>query len=248
MKTLATHHSVLLRKFLIVAALSSLAVFGVMTFDNAPLYNIGFALLMVVLSIAHSNKANLLSLFIILGADRVIGKINIFLLLSTPVGESAITKIVIYSITLFVVIKFRYQTLSKIVLAALCIAIPIEIYWFNTGYAAPHIDFFFLGLAQAIFLRYALLMKAVIFRPLKGVTPHNMDFNISELVFLSAMVKLIMMGEYLVRHLTGFPSLVIYYAYDYLQHSINIMFIAVIAFYSFYEPEKMGNKIKSNTV
>jgi hypothetical protein len=207
--------------------------FGMISFNNASLFNLSFACLLVILSIAHFENKNLLSLFFILIVSRVVGEGFALVIESTML----FIKVGAYVLTISLALLFFYQTLSRLTLLILAFTIPVEIYWYVSDYSAPQIFFFFLVISQTIVQRYFLSMRAGYFRSWGDMKPQNLDYNLSELLFVSGIVNLIMILEYLFRHLTGINLLVIYAAYEYLQHVITMLFVFTILLYTVSHPK-----------
>lgn len=218
---------------LLVVCLMTVIVFGIISFNDASLFNLSFACLLVILSIVHSENKNLLSLFLILIVSRVVGEGFALMIGSTML----LIKIGVYALTVTLALLFFYQTLSRLTLLVLAFTIPVEIYWYISNYSAPQIFFFFLVISQTIVQRYFLFMRAGYFRSWGDMKPQNLDYNLSELLFASGSVNLVMIIEYLFRHLTGINLLVIYTVYEYLQHIITMMFVFTILLYTVSHPK-----------
>lgn len=232
MFNLQKHSSKTLNGLLTLLTLVLLLIFSVVSFENHLLFSLCFILLMTVLCVAHSNRSNLFTLFIILALNRLTDEGIDSIILYSIAGTLLYVKAVFYFVSITVLVVLRYQMLSKISLLSLLVVLPVEYYWYQTNYSAPMIYFFYVGLAQTVFMRYTLLVKGRIFSFIKGVGSQNMDFNVSEVCALSGFVMLAMIAEYLIRHLSGLDIDIVYDSYEFLQHGISVMWIFIILYYS----------------
>jgi hypothetical protein len=211
-------------------------ILGFVSFDNPNMFSNAFVALMIILCMVHKGNHNLITLFLILVMSRMMSAGEAALVGMEAFSSSILLKVVVYSLATTVAFIFRYQMLSKLLFASLLIVIPAEVYWYYTGYPAPMIHIFYMGVTQTILVRYALLTRPVLFHSWGEVKPTNLDFKMSKFFFLTAIINLAMVFEYLVRHLTDYYPLIIYSAYEYLQHSASVLMIIVVLFYTVAKP------------
>jgi hypothetical protein len=223
---------------LFILSLSFVVLFGLYSFNKPNLFNLVYFCLVIVLTLLHAGHRDLITLFLLLGVSRVIGELCVRFF-DFDVTESFEMRMLTYSIVGYVSFILRYQLLAKLILLSLMVVIPIEIYWFMTQYSAPRIHYYYITLMHTVVLRYVLMMRAGLFRFVKGTKPQNIDYNLSELMWLSAIFNLTLIAEYLVRHLTGIDILIIYISFPYIQHTLACMGIMIILFYTLSHPKML---------
>lgn len=214
--------------FIFVGALVIFSIGNPYMFDRVAL------VMLILIGIAYYNNKDILSLFVILFVDRSLG--IAYFQLPDAVG---LGKIMLYSFVLATTYIFRYQLLAKMILCSLLITIPVEIYWYKTGYDAPAISYYYFVAALAVIVNYCLLMRSGLFRFWGKVRPQNFDYNQSELFFLGGCTHLVMILEYLIRHLTGLNILVFYASYEYIQQSLSGLNLMIILYYTVSHPKML---------
>lgn len=226
--------------WLLIASIAIVTVFAIISFNNPNLFNLVFISLTLSLVLLHSGHRDLITLFAILGVSRLFGELcDQAFLFDLNIVDALEFRLIIYAVVAIACILLRYQLLSKIILFSLIVVIPIEIYWFTTDYPAPSIHYYYITLLHTIILRYVLIMRSGIFRFIKGIQPQNLDFNLSELMCFSAIINLLLIIEYLIRHLSGKPLLLVYSAFPILQHILACASIMIILFYTISHPKML---------
>lgn len=187
--------------------------------------------LLVILFVTNYHQKAVVTVISILLVDRLVG-----LAIFEFIEATSLFKVIIYSLVSLIVVIFKKQWLSKITLASLSIALPAEIYWFNSGYSAPALYYYYIVLAQIIVVRYLLLQRAGLFFKWIKTRPSSMDYNLSEVYFLSGIINVFMIFEYLLRHLTGMDVFAVYITYEYAQQAVTALYVVVILFYTISHP------------
>lgn len=212
-------------------------IYGAISFNDSYIFNMVFVTLMILLCMLHSGHSDLVSLFFLL----IISRVTVVIFFNIGHVEFLVSsftfRLVVYSSIGLLAFYLRYQSLSKIIGLLYLITIPAEIYWYMTDYEAPFIGYYFIGIAISMSLKLGLLMRPVIFRSWGNVRSNNLDYNISEVFFLTALVDVLMIIEYLIRHIFGKNILVVYNAYEYLQHTCSMLVVFLILYYAVSHPK-----------
>jgi hypothetical protein len=233
------------KNLLFILAFLLTLIFGVISFKNAYVYISVCVTVMILLSLYHDRNRDLISLFLILIASWLLVFVEAWTIKSEVLSSSLIFKVIVYCSTTLIAIIFRYQLLAKIILISLLVVVPVEIYWYQTGYSAPFIYYFYVGFCHTIAIRFAFLMRTALFRSWGANKPNNLDFNVSEVFVISAIVDLIMVTEYLIRHLSGVNILVVYNAYEYLQHICAVLIVLLMFYHTIIQPNAFNKPVHS---
>jgi hypothetical protein len=203
----------------------------IVSFDKPVILDFSFIALLFMIGLMHFRNRNIISLFLILILDRLVSYSISFM----P-EANLLTKCFTYLSVIGFATLLRYQSLSKWVLASLLITLPAEIVWYITGYEAPPLYSYYMGITQIVILRYFLLMRMGYFCKWKSIVPQQMDYTISELMLFSGWTQLFVLTESWLRHLLGIDIMWIYRSYGYVQHSISALLIMAILFYTLWHP------------
>lgn len=126
--------------------------------------------------------------------------------------------VIFYILSFVIVYKFKFDGQIKgLLLPILVICCLAHIYWYFVDYDAPNLGIYVLSIALNCYVRYLLTFRAHItaeydFINLSGIT---LDFDIYRLTSFSNILIALMVGEYLIRHLTPLNPMLIYETYSY---------------------------------
>ena len=172
----------------------------------------------------------------------MLGVITIIFLLRTfeeitwlYLGDSNLTKFVIYPSCIIISFYLRYDWAAKIFLYIGILASTTELYWLYEDYQAPQIYW------NMTLVAITLISRNLIFSRV-SITEHylskimrleaksiNLDWIIYRLYGLSLILQIIVILEYLIRHLFGASELVLfYYSSAYAIRAISTLSIWAI--------------------
>ena len=186
-----------------------------MTFGNPILFDrIVLAALLGAALVSYRFNPNLLGLVAILLAGRVIEE-SIWLIRN----EQWLFRIGVYIVGLGLCYWLRYTHLAKVTAATIILVGLTNLYWHFTGYDAPRLTWSVIILLLDQVVRHLVFLRphytARLIQRTDGLTWLRADRQLYDLLTLQIILKTLSVGEYLIRHLTGYPVLAIYQAYPY---------------------------------
>ena len=218
-----------IQRFVILVMSVAVVLGGFFTFGDAELFDRIFLGLLIALIIYFRDDKNLASIFAIIAIGRVFEEL-IWLVLS----DLNIVKALIYGICMWTFYLIRYDILAKLAMAVTGVVICAEIYWFYTKYEnAPSVIWYVLTALQDLLIRHFVFLRPVIFK--KWISPISslpLDLQIYQIAGVFVVVQLIIISEYLARHLLGLDSLIVYTYYPYVAHILGVSMLWVTLNYS----------------
>lgn len=209
----------------------STAILAIGSFGQPALFDSVITLLLVIIILFYFHDKDVVSVLAITLVDRLLG-IAFFELPQA----SDLAKVFIYGLSFLVCLVFRYQGLARFTLLSLLITVPAEIYWLKVEYPAPFIYFYYIVLMQIIIARYCFFQRVGLFRRWFDTRHQVIDARISDVYLCSGVINILMVFEYLVRHLSGFNVLLVYTSFEYVQQILTVIFTVTILFYTVSHP------------
>ena len=200
---------------------------GIITFNDAVLFDRIFLGVLIFTAVICRKDVDVLGVILIIFLTRAVEE-----LVWLHLNESGFIKILIYLACLSISFYLRHNWASKIFLGVSLLTSFIEIYWLSIEYDPPEIYW------NMILVAITLISRNLIFSRV-SITEHyfkkfqpksiNLDWIIYKLFGLSLIIQIIVVLEYVIRHLFDLPKLVIfYYASVYAIRAIGTLSIWAI--------------------
>lgn len=219
-----------LQKFFSVFIAVACVTLGILTFDNALLFDRLFMVVVILIAIPFYKNINILGiLLIILGfrfADEIAWQI---------VHNTLFWKVCIYSALTLSVYKLEEDSLRYSILFTVLCAVSAEIYWYFTDYDSPRIVWLAFQILltfisrRLFFFRYFITSK---YYPNK-VESLSLDRQLYKLMLFPIVLQQLLLLEYLARHIWGFESLYVYSAVPYISRVLYTYMLWMILNESF---------------
>ena len=212
--------SLYLHKLLTPTLVIAFSLIGVVTFDYAEHFSRWFLIALVVLALANikAREVNKSGLLMIIIFERLMEEITY------PLLNNFDLKVFIYITALVLLYKFKYDKLVKYLCAPfIVLIIIIELFWQSFGYNSPRLHPYIFIMLLSLTTRHLLFMRVPITDGIaKGAKSLALDWKLYDLYKWNVFVIVIMLVEYLIRHLTPLSPLQIYNAYTPVMHGITI--------------------------
>lgn len=212
---------------ILTAFFGGLFVFmGIVTFGNDTAFDRIYIGLLVFTGCVCRENINVLSAIAIL-VLQLIWETVIWNVLS----DNELVKLGIYLIALYSVYYFRYDWLAKCSAVIVIVAFASELYWHFNDYDAPEIYWYIFGIASNLLIRHLVFCRVSFvehYSTTKGGSL-NLDWVIYKFSAGLTILKMMMILEYLSRHILGLDSLlVVYYSYTHIIHIIGTITVWAI--------------------
>jgi hypothetical protein len=202
-------------------------IYGVATFGNPLLFDRIYIIIIIGTAYILRKNPDVLGIMIILAVSHLMQDLVHYWNLE---DNTNIVKILIYCCVLGTIYHLWYDSLNKLALAIVTLAISAEIYWFATGYNPPNIYWYVFLVNQNLFIRHVLLNRTAYYRQyllVKG-TPTVLDYSIEKVCLWFVVIDSIMILEYLIRHVLNLQLLVMYNAFEYFVQAIGVYVIWLV--------------------
>ena len=212
-------------------------ILAMISFGYAEYFDRLFIVFLVGILLLNFTNANAVSVVAIFLFERLIEE-GIFFS-----STLYLAKPIVYLGAVLIVRQLWYDSVVKYFVAPTLVAcIACEIYWYASQYSAPRMHSYIAMLCLNVITRHLLFLRVPIFsklfdvsrikldfvEPLKQV---NLDWQLYRLSMVNCLVVVAMIGEYLIRHLTGIKVLVVYDVYPYLMQTIAILTLFFITLF-----------------
>ena len=203
--------------------------------------------LLVYLSFGHSNYFDLLFVTVLV-ALLTIFKDNkdlcltiVFLLTLRGTGEIIYLlsdvepfKWVYYLLSVITMVKLRNDKHVLFLVAPVTtVCLFIEWYWLSIGYKGPELHYYVIGLAINSLFRHFLSFKAHLkFYPNDALVNKPLDYVLYKLSAVSNIVTIVMISEYLLRHLTSLQPMFVYDSFSYVKQVISLVVLYLFVDYT----------------
>ncbi len=212
---------------------------ALLSFEYAEYFSLVFIIFLLGLILRNLTNANIISVALILLLERFLEHF-ILLTLIYP-----LTKPVIYILSLYIAYKLKYDSLTRhIILPTIIIGGICEIYWFYTKYNAPILQGYIALLILNGITRHLIFMRVPTFKKYQAIpyfqkkvtstlSQTSFDLPLYILAQINMILIAMMIGEYLIRHLTPFSPLFVYKHYSEIAHILTFMAVFFITTFIF---------------
>tara|TARA_R110002167_G_scaffold3583_4_gene17370 strand:- start:11139 stop:11867 length:729 start_codon:yes stop_codon:yes gene_type:complete len=200
---------------------------ALLTFGYAQYFDRLFIIFLLSLIFFNIHNANIISIALIFLLERFFEEIIFFS------SSYLFIKPLIYLLSLWLIKLFWYDKLiRRIILPTVLMCIIGEIYWYLIDYNAPRMHSYIAMLMLNMVTRHLIFLRIPIFKkfqtlsfiknivrlPLKHT---SVDIQLYSLAMVNILVVVIMIVEYLLRHLTSLEPLFIYNFYSETVHVLS---------------------------
>lgn len=202
-------------------------IYGVTTFGNPLLFDRVYIIVIIGTAYFLRKNPDVLGVMIILAVSHLMQDLVHYWNLEE---NTNLVKILVYCCVLGTIYQLWYDSLNKLALAIVTLAVSAEIYWLVTGYNAPNIYWYVFLVNQNLFIRHVLLNRTAYYREyllVKG-TPTVLDYAIEKVSLWFVVIDSIMIIEYLTRHVLKFDLLIMYNTFEYFVQAIGVYVIWLI--------------------
>lgn len=199
---------------------------GLETFGKPLVYARVFIVGLIFAAFFCRKEINVLIAIAIVFASRIID-LAFFGLLDDP---TVLAKVIAYPVFGYVIYKTRGILLTVPMYVTLGACIAVEVYWHLIGYEGPQIVWYMFGIALNSLYVFAIDMR--LFAVTKFFPGKQQDIAIDTILRWTGMIfiglSIVMITEYIARHLNLTGSTVVYHSFRYLGHSLSIVVIWAI--------------------
>ena len=147
--------------------------------------------------------------------------------------ENRLLLVPAYFYLLYACYLSRYSLTGKISIVFAVCGVAAEVYWFSIDREGPRIFWYAFLCANVLIVKHLVLLRphfcSIKFpRWDKEWAITKTDIDIGYVLALRIFLEFLNLGEYLIRHIIGYPTMIIYNYYSYLGHAVF-----AIAFYFF---------------
>jgi len=201
---------------------------GVFTLGKALLFDRIFFAALLFLAFFFRKDINLLGVICIIIAERIVEEVGFLIILDIPP-----LKFLFYGLCLYM-LQFRLKDgLVWPVFIALLAFIGVEIYWWLTDYKFINTHWYVFLISLNLLVRKAISSRAfwTVENLKKGIhaEPLRLDYYIYQLAGAHAVVNLLILAEYMVRHLWQTDLLLIHSNYALVNHILAVLSLFLLA-------------------
>lgn len=185
-------------------------------------------LLIIASAYSYHIDKNIFGIFVILSLERVFEE-SMFLLTQ----DTWTFKLLVIALCSSACYKLRYDRMVWVAVGALSSVVGADLYWYFVDYPAPKIYWSLVILFQSLMVRHFIFFRPAImerrFPEWKEIRWINTDWQIYQLMLVFAVMELLKLGEYYVRHLLGYTEVVVVYTlYAYAAQTLACVIIWII--------------------
>lgn len=198
---------------------------GIITFNDAVLFDLLFIGVLVFTALICRKDINVLGVITIIFLLRALDEAVWFF-----INGNIETKLLLYSFSLGISYYLRHDWAAKLLLIVTLIISSIEVYWFASAYPPPEIYWNIALIIVTLIARNLIFSRVSITENWFNLRSKsiNLDWTIFRLYGLSLILQVAVVLEYLIRHLTNSPHLLVFYsAIPYIMQVISILAIWV---------------------
>ena len=201
---------------------------ALLSFGYAEYFDRLFIAFLFGLFVLNKNNANIISIVVIFLFERLFEEV-IFWGSTYP-----IVKPLIYLLSLSLLRILWYDAnVKRFVFPVILICLSCEFFWYATSYNAPRIHSYLAMLMLNMATRHLIFLRVPLFKryqsmplinkhiaiPLKQI---SLDWQLYSLAMVNGAVVIVLIGEYLIRHLTHFSPLLVYEFYPYVMQLLAV--------------------------
>ena len=200
---------------------------GVETFGRPEVFTQLVCAGLLVLLVLLWKEPNIAGLILIVFASRVLDLAG-FQLLDEP---GIYTKIVAYPLFGYLLYLTRAIWLTHFMFFTLYVCMGAEIYWYSIGYQAPQILWYMFGVTLGSVYIFGIDCRLLVVSKIFPNQAKDMDVDwlLRKLGMIYISLNIIMILEYVFRHLDLTGSLYIYNSYRYVGHTLSVVTVWAIA-------------------
>jgi len=211
--------------FLLILIFSSLAV---LSFGSPLYFDRLFIVVLIVLIGTYKVNKNLFSIGIIFLCIKGLNELAYFC------RQLSDAKVIYYVVAGYVFYKFRFDGQTKKVIIPLYVScILAESYWVYTNYTAPSLHWYIALLSINILHRMLIVSRVHLLNRVwkDSIYGINIDFSLHQVALIYGYLVVLIIFEYLVRHLTPLNPMLIYNIYPYVAGIVSVFLILIIVDY-----------------
>ena len=202
-----------------------LIAMGVITFDNARLFDwLYFAILAFVILVSRSN-INIAGIVLIIIIAKFIDETGWQLL-----QDNLLTRLFVYLSLLATLLIIKEEEYRKPLAILFMLTAGSEVFWFVTGYQGPEIYWYLFEINLLVLIRHYLFMRVFLtsnFFPGRGKSL-ELDVEVHDVMTAFMFLHAVVILEYLLRHLLGFKIKIVWFLNPYIFHILKVYLVFVI--------------------
>jgi hypothetical protein len=215
---------------IVTLLISTFIYLGYLSFGYPVYFDRLFIIVLLILVSTFKVNKNLFLIGLILLLERILST------LLFEVTSLLLTKVLTYSVCFYIVYKLTFDKQVKfLLLPVVIISILAELYWYFIEYTAPYIHTYIALMCLNLVTRYFLIFKVHIFKRTfpDSIFSLPLDFSLYKVAGLYNLVLTAMISEYLIRHLTFYNPMIIYFNYSFLTQLAALGTLYLIFLYIF---------------
>ncbi|PAJ75768.1 hypothetical protein CJF42_03360 [Pseudoalteromonas sp. NBT06-2] len=197
---------------------------ALLSLGNAEYFDRIFIVYLIGVASLNTKSVNILTIISILMFERLIEELVFFF------NALYLAKLITYILSMFFIRYFWYDSIVKrLILPVIIVSYVAEVFWYKTGYESPRINFYIGMIWLNIITRHLLFLRVPITQKVisKNVSQTSLDWQLYSLSKWNIIVIVLMLTEYMIRHLTSFSPLSVYHSYPY---TIQLLSVATLFF------------------
>ncbi|WDE04794.1 hypothetical protein SG34_026355 [Thalassomonas viridans] len=210
----------------LTAVLAGLLIaMGIITFDNARLFDwLYFAILAFVILLSRKN-INIAGIVLIIILAKFADETGWHLL-----GDNLLSRLLVYLSLLATLAIIKEEEYRKPVAVLFVLALGAEIYWLVSGYQGPEIYWHVLEINILILVRHYLFMRVFFTsRLFPGLSKAlTLDVEVHDIMTAFMFIHALTILEYLARHLFGLDIKLVWLFNAVIFHVLKVYLVYVI--------------------
>ena len=206
---------------ILTALFGGLFLFGCLySFGNPFVFDRIFIGVFVFTAIVCRNNVNVLGVVAILILQRLLEETAWSI---SELDYQYIVKPIFYLVAVYAYWSFKYDPISKVLLAALIISLGAEFYWQYNDINPPQIYWYTGVIVSSLFVRHLLFVRVSYTSDLfpKQAESINLDWGMHKINGITPFIQLLNIVEFIVRNVTRDNSILyVYTAYPYVLQII----------------------------
>lgn len=198
---------------------------GIITFDNARLFDwLYFAILAFVVLLSRNN-INIAGIVLIIIAGKFIDEAGWHLL-----DDNLPSRLFVYLSMLATIVIIKEEEYRKPVAILFFLSLCSEIYWLVSGYDGPEIYWHLFEVTLLILVRHYVFMRVFFtsrFFPNLSKSL-GLDVEVHDVITVFMFIHALTILEYLARHLFGFDILIVWSCNAIIFHVLKLYLVYVI--------------------
>lgn len=209
---------------------------GILTFGNALIFDRLYIVVLIAIALYVREDINILGVIAILTLHKILEESALM-----TIEDFSEFKWVLYAACISILFIERKEPCCVYFSATLIVCLAAEFYWYLNDYNAPTTFWHLFQIANALLIRKLLILRPFITaeRYPKHAEPIRLDHYIYNLFAIYIWINMFMIVEYIVRHIFGIDSILIFYtSYPYLAHILAVFVLYNLTVQSIKESNK----------